>query len=257
MPRNAPGGFQERLPPFWKPNPTLWFLQLDSVFAASRVTDSSVKFHAAIASLEPQVFALVQDLALNPGEQPYETLRERLVAEYTASEMTRVQNLLEKEQLGDRRPSHFLRHIRSLAGTLVSDTMVRSLWLRGLPKRMQELLSVVTANDTDDLARIADKAAEFCTQQPICALQPDPTPSGIAELSKQIENLQTQLAALAVKVDRMSRRPYRSQSRGRRQSRARTPSPDDICYYHRKFGNRAKKCHSPCNFDKKEKNAGN
>jgi hypothetical protein len=132
-----------RIPAFYRANPDVWFMQLDSIFRSAKVTTSAAKFHLVVGSLDTRMLTILQDLLRDPGPTPFETLRARILEEFGDSERQRVQHLLENEQLGDRKPSHFLHHLRALAGDLAADGLMKSLWLRGLPVRVQELLTVV------------------------------------------------------------------------------------------------------------------
>lgn len=69
-----------------------------------------------------------------------------------------MRTLLEATELGDKAPSVLLREMRTLAGTNVTDNMLRTLWLQRLPTRIQELLTVLDDMNLDKLAACADKA---------------------------------------------------------------------------------------------------
>jgi hypothetical protein len=245
-----------RLPPFFKPNPELWFLQLESIFRSHRITSSASKFHAVVGALDTQILTLLQDLLRDPGPTPYETLRARIMQEFGDTERQRIQHLLENEQLGDRRPTHFLHHLRSLAGGLAADGLLKSLWLRGLPQRVQELLTVVNYDHIDDLARVADKAMEITPAATISAMQPSrETTYQDSFLYREIKSLQTQLAALSTKVDSLAKKVSRSKSRGR--SATPRQKASDFCYYHERFGDAAKSCRAPCSHPKAQEKNGN
>ncbi|GFY42299.1 uncharacterized protein TNIN_214911 [Trichonephila inaurata madagascariensis] len=59
-------------------------------------------------------------------------------------------------ELGDRRPSDLLRQMKSLAGSSISDELIKSLWLQRLPQQTQAIFS--TSKDTlNNIAEMADK----------------------------------------------------------------------------------------------------
>ncbi|GFT41231.1 hypothetical protein NPIL_670651 [Nephila pilipes] len=68
--------------------------------------------------------------------------------------------------------------------------------------------------------------------------------------------LRGEIAALSKQVERLSRDRSRNRSRRRYgKSPCKTPSRwedynfnDDFCYYHNRFGSKAKKCREPCTF---------
>ena len=67
-----------------------------------------------------------------------------------------MRRLLEREELGDRKPSCFLRHLRGLAGPVVPDDVLRPLWLGRLPVETQKILASQTSSTLDNLASLAD-----------------------------------------------------------------------------------------------------
>uniref|UniRef100_A0ABD2WYG9 Uncharacterized protein n=1 Tax=Trichogramma kaykai TaxID=54128 RepID=A0ABD2WYG9_9HYME len=116
-----------KLPAFWPDRPSLWFAQADSHFILSDIT---------------------------------------LIERLSASEEQRVRQLISEEELGDRKPSQFLRHLRSLAGaTIVQDNLMRQLWLHRLPSSVRAILATQTDAALDKLAELADKIIEIspCT----------------------------------------------------------------------------------------------
>jgi hypothetical protein len=239
-----------RIPAFYRTNPEVWFQQLDSIFHSAKVRTSVAKFHLVIGSLDTRMLTILQDLLRDPGETPFETLRARILEEFGDTERQRVQHLLEHEQLGDRKPSHFLHHLRALAGDLAADGLMKSLWLRGLPTRVQELLTVVNNDNLDHMARVADKAMEVHPTPIVSAVrQPRDASSVDSLLHQEIRALQTQLAALTTRVDALTTRVSQvSRSKSRRRST--TPKRHDYCYYHERFGDNAHSCRAPCSYPK-------
>ena len=88
-----------KLPPYWSNDPALWF---------SRLKHSSphTEFAHVIGSLQPEVAQEVHDLLINPpAENLYTQLKSELVKRTSASEQQRLHQLLNVEQLGDRKPT--------------------------------------------------------------------------------------------------------------------------------------------------------
>ncbi|XP_044740076.1 uncharacterized protein LOC123301404 [Chrysoperla carnea] len=75
------------------------------------------------------------------------------------------------------------------------------------------------------------------------------TNSPTTSSSEVTGDLRQQIHELTAEIRRLKFNRSRSQSRSRNnyQSRYRSPSPD-ICYYHRRFRRKARKCQSPCRF---------
>jgi hypothetical protein len=121
-----------RVPPFWSNEPALWFSQLESQLALANVTADTTKFHYVVSNLDFRNAQVVRDiLQTPPRSDKYEALKTALISRLSSSEEQRIQQLLQREDLGDRKPSEFLRHLRSLA--TVPENLLRSLWTNRLP----------------------------------------------------------------------------------------------------------------------------
>ena len=59
----------------------------------------------------------------------YALLKAEMLKRFGESQLARTRRLLEGEQIGDRRPTQFLRHLRGLAGTAIPDNILRAMWL--------------------------------------------------------------------------------------------------------------------------------
>ncbi|XP_037298950.1 uncharacterized protein LOC119190677 [Manduca sexta] len=156
--------------------------------------------------------------------------------------------LLSEEELGDRKPSQFLRHLKSLAGpTFTDDNILRQLWLRRLPQHVQGILAAQADLGLERIADIADKIVEA---QPatanVCATAAAPS---LTTLMEQIEELRKQVAALSSTRTGRFRSRDRSSSRRRQSSRNTTYNARSSCWYHKKYGTKANKCVTPCNWE--------
>lgn len=229
-----------RVPPFWPEKPAVWFAQIEGQFAISGITADATKYNYVISSLEPRYAAEIEDIIIDPpAVGKYDRLKQELIARLSLSQEQQIRRLLEGEELGDRKPSQFLRHLRSLAGAAVSDVVVRSLWTSRLPANVQAILSAQTDSSLDTAAQLADKIIEVIPRSHVASTS---TPSSeVTELRSQVEELRLQLAQL-----QHASRPHSRSRTGR--SRSRSRHRPGICWYHNCFGDRAKKCVAPCNF---------
>ncbi|CAN7941464.1 unnamed protein product, partial [Ixodes pacificus] len=100
-----------KFPPFWTAGPELWFVQVESQFAARRITSDLTRYHHVVSSLPPATACEIRDLLLAPpAEEACKTPKETLIRRVTPSEPQRLQRLLHEAELGDRTPSQLLRH---------------------------------------------------------------------------------------------------------------------------------------------------
>lgn len=258
----------DKVPPFWKKDPELWFCQLEALFARGNVTNSLTKFQIIIPKLDFEVLQDAADIVKKPGDSPYEDLKTRLVSTYTDSESKRIQQLLEGKQLGDEKPSQLLRHMKQLAGDVVASSVLSTVWMRALPPNIQAILISTGHSDIEKLAEIADKIHEVTNPVEVCAVSATNFPrpetsrsfqSSIASLEAKMEQLAQQVAALTTSGCHRGRDRQRSpyQNRGRSRSRSKN-NPDWLCFYHYKYKEKARKCEKPCAWDKRnEKTAEN
>lgn len=262
---SAFSGAHNRLPPFHKTNPVLWFAHAEAVFYTSKVTSQVMKYQATMANLGMDVLEQVADLIGkgNPETQ-YDDLKSRLIQVYGESETRRIQRLLQDTQLGNQRPSQLLRVMLQQAGTIVNKDVVRTLWLRNLPSRMQAILTATGEEDLEKLAVTADKIAEIDAPSEVLALskaphvQPStstaPQPTTLDQLAMELRSLRVEVAEL--RQAHRSRSSDRKPWNGNRRSRSRSSSRGGVCFYHHRFKDKAQKCTKPCNYKQNLNGAG-
>lgn len=73
------------------------------------------------------------------------------------SKEVQLRQLLTGIELNDQKSSELLREMTRLADTHIAACVLHTLWLQRLPKRIQELLTVVGEMELSKLAEIADK----------------------------------------------------------------------------------------------------
>lgn len=241
--------------PFCRNDPKLWFFQLDAQFKLGKIVQDETKFYTAISALDTEILQSVREIVLKPpANNKYEDLKTKLISVYEESENTKLKQLLQDLQLGDMRPSHLLAKMQELAGDNFKSTVLQSLWLNRLPNNIQAILA--SSNEAlPQLAQMADKIHEVL--QPHVIHQVQYPSADIASLQQQIQELSSQVAALTTRSRFHTR--GRSQSRNRNyRRRQRTPTPSvpqhDICFYHHRFGAKARKCTPPCNFQQNSLN---
>lgn len=255
-----------KAPPFWKSNPDLWFLQLESQFIASGISVDSTKFHCVVAALSGELLPIVSDIIRDPptGDK-YEILKLRIINHYAESEASKLKLLMKDLDLGDRKPSHLLRTMQDLGGKSVGNDMLRSLFLQRLPVAVQQILSVCDETSSGDLVKMAEKADRILevTQT---NLNIDSV-SECVDVNSRFQKIESKIDLLFDSVKRLEHASVQGSSKygNHRQSRsvnkergARYRSPSHSkqteCWYHTKFRAKAHKCIPPCNFLEKQGN---
>lgn len=241
-----------RLPSFWTSNPKLYFTQIEANFVLSNITTESTKFCCLISALDEQVMATIADLIAKPNlENPYTTVKNRLVEEFSVSESKRIKTLLQDLTLGDSKPSALLRRMRELAGTNFTDQALRSIWLSHLPSSVQTILCI-SKDGLEDLAVLADGVFEFTNMSASCSAV---NITKDVSLKTEIQSLKDEVIALKSQIRQLgksrslSRGRYRRPSNADSQTKETVESDKRLCWYHKKFADKANKCTPPCAFD--------
>lgn len=241
-----------RVPPFWPEEPEIWFAQIEGQFAISGITNDATKFNYVIGHLDNQHSKEIKDIIVNPpAVNKYEKLKTELIRRLTASNEKKIQQLLMHEELGDRKPSQFLRHLKGLAGADVPDDFLKTIWISRLPHGIQTVLAgQPTASSLENLADLADRVNDLASATPRVASVTDAVPSSLlSDLTREIAELRKQVQQMA--SSRNSRPHTRSSQRDRSSSRQRSQSSYrkfPLCWYHCKFGDKAQKCTHPCDY---------
>ncbi|XP_047537871.1 uncharacterized protein LOC125071593 [Vanessa atalanta] len=250
---------QSRILPFWRDLPRSWFIQFEVVVDPLKTSDDQ-RFRYVLQQLQTTDLQHVTDILYEtPATEKYNTLKNRLLAVYEKSDVKNFQKLISGLQLGDQKPSQLLRKMRELSSGMITNDGLRIEWLNHLPTQVRVVLSVNTESSLDTLAAMADKMVEYSEPTTIAAISTstptnDAVSTQFAILTKQLEKLSLEINEIRgrSKYRRQSRQHYRSQSRSRPSSSYRNKSavkPGDAtweCKYHYRFGDKAKRCESPC-----------
>ena len=151
------------------------------------------------------------------------------------------------------KPSVFLRNIRQLAGTEFPEDYLYMYFLERLPRHIRSALLANGSRDLSALAQLADRIWEADKLQ-MNAIKLDssnveiqseahPSASDWQEMVKEMESLKHEIKNLHCKQDKQNF------SKARQAYDKIDTRYNRICFYHRKFGNRARKCEAPCKFE--------
>lgn len=256
-----------KLPPFYDKYPQQWFVLVESQFRIKNINQEHIKYDYLLLALSQDLFATVSDIVQNindnwnhPGLTPYTTLKEALLERNTLSESQRLETLLKDIDIGDRKPSEFYRALKQTAGQSdsITEKLITQLWIRKLPMQIQISLKTLPNPDIKTLLSMADSIYEIFLMNNKGQLQAIGSSSEhhvqndhISRLEKQITLLTESIQKLTTNTQHTSNET-RFRSRSKSRSKRNPSNSTELCWYHNKFGTKAKKCISPCNFIKNE-----
>lgn len=275
---NRPSDFYKakvKVPPFSPDDPEIWFALLEGQFESRDITEDADKFSSVTTNLDVQHAKAVKDIIINPpARNRYEKIKTELIRRLSASHEKKVKQLLTHEELGDRKPSQFLRHLQDLAGPSVPEDFIRTIWSNRLPNNIQTVLASQPTHSLEQLSDLADRIQEITTPCNVAATSTaiatgSGTTSEIAELRKMVERLALKLDEHTRtyrpndrSFDRSNDRSDRSRPQHRRSSsrhRSRSASNYEkypVCWYHTRHGSKANYCIKPCDFHKAGNSTG-
>lgn len=253
-----------RLPPFWPNNLNTWFIQVESNFSISRISQDISKYNYLIAALPQDVAESLSDfLEKPPTENLYNKLKEVIISRHSLSIEKRIRRLVSDEEIGDKKPSEFYRRMKTLAGTsgTVGEELVKKLWLGRLPNVVKIALIPQVDDDLDQYLDTADKVWEAMQSSGnISTMDNYPYQNirnnGQGHNDDRFNRLENEISELKNMISRMgssNNRNSRSRDRGNNFSRNRSNSRGrkfdvngSLCWYHFKFADKAQKCSATC-----------
>lgn len=235
-----------RVPPFWPERPGLWFASLEAQFHINGISQELTKFYYAISQLDTNSAAEVENIITSPPKElPYSTLKDALIARFSESYEEKMRRLLEKEEIGDRKASSFLRHLKALAGVSFPQQLLKTIWMSRLPQDIRGILTAQKHQSVEELGELADKLQDISVRPMLVQAAntvPDDTKEQMKIVLQQVTDLTRMVASLFSDHARAGQ-SSRDRSRSRSRSRNRI-----FCWYHNRFGTKATKCIKPCSW---------
>ena len=236
-----------KLPGFWTNDPPLWFGHSETTFRSSNITDSRSKFDLVIQKLPQEVLSTVRDLVLGSGGEsttPYEDIKKKLLAAYSLTKWQRVTKIIHHPALGDMRPSTLMGAMKGLLPDKEEPGLLfQGLFLERLPIEMRDHLVSHDFKTVDEMAMHADKLWDTRRAAPSPSENRVIHLAGYASSNTEAES-ESHLAVLE-----RNRSTARERERSPNQyahSREQTPGRRRLCFYHFRFGKKARRCESPC-----------
>lgn len=237
-----------------------YFLSLEFWFAASGIgshpQNDARKYHIVMAQVPPNKLSEIRPIIdAAPAVEKYPYIKRKLIEHFADSQQKRLQRVLSDMPLGDMKPSQLYSEMRRVAGNALCEAVLLDLWASRLPPHAQAAV-IASRGDATDKVTIADAIVDSMGLRNINAMEMSKVPtasesSSITSTTNSIEGLQREIAILSKKLERLMPTRNRSRSRSRTRPlniRRENSSAGGACWYHRTFGNTARRCRKPCSF---------
>ena len=203
-----------KLSTFWTSTPTTWFAQAEAQFIVRNITNDDTKYYYVVAALDSSTANRAKSLLVAPPtNNKYDAIKKFLTSAYELSNYERATALYNLAGLGDSKPSELMDTMLGLMGDNKPCILFHHLFLQQLPTYVRSQLA---HRDFTDLR----------------------------ELSLEADNIYLAGKATGQHVQEVNAASSATRQRPNRSSS--TSSAESLCYYHRIFGTRARKCCEPC-----------
>ncbi len=214
-----------KLPTFWTVQPEVWFVQTEAQFTLRGITTEDTKYFYVIAALDQDTATRLLDLISNPpAENKYQAIKTRLLATFGLSNRERAARLLHFRPLGDSKPSSLMDEMLALLGDHPPCLLFDQLFLERLPEDIRIQLVDVKIGNHRELALKADRL--------------------------WISRDSNQPFSTSVVRRFVDAKPVRKSSANKPML---TNDPTQLCFYHRTFGEAARRCRPPCTWSGKDR----
>ena len=208
-----------KLPEFWQHDPAPWFQHIEAQFHLRGITVDDTKYYHVVAALDASTTRRVMGFLRDPpADGKYNALKAQLLRLFQLSDAERADRLLSLNGLGDSKPTELMENMLALLGSGDTAFLFVQLFLRQLPTPVRTALATspfVRTKDYRGLAEEADRILLASRQYMVAAVsETDHTVAVVSERRGQTQR-----------------------------------NDNGLCYYHRRFGTKAKRCVPPCCFE--------
>ena len=246
-----------KLPEFWESSAAAWFVQAEAQFAVRNITADDTKYYYVVAALSSSTASRALSLLqAPPAEDKYNELKSHLLQVYELSDAERASRLFALHGLGDSKPSELMDRMLNLLGPHKPDFLFTHLFLKQLPPQIRAALASSDVKDCRRLAMEADRvmsawgqsSSSSSSSYSAAALQPAHAFLSTGMEGQQCHNTPNTMGGQQCHVSSglmtgdvmgiaAAAVPQRQRVTG-------------LCFFHARFGNKARRCEPPCNFNK-------
>lgn len=239
-----------KLPEFWTKSPEVWFARVEAQFNTRGISQDQTKYDYVVSSLDINTAEEMQAVLTNPpDDEKYKTLKSALIQTFGKSQLQKDFELLNLSGIGDRRPTALLRKINALNDD--PKTLKRALFLSNLPADIKCILASQNFSDLDQLALAADRIWETKSTTAVSAIVNQTISGGAQSMSEggfaaSSGGATFESGSQLPNIDAINKR-YRP-NQHQRNGPAPVNSQRFVCFYHTKFGPKARRCQPGCSF---------
>jgi hypothetical protein len=235
-----PGGAASvRLPPFWPNSPAAWFRSAEAQFVIKRVTSAIEKYYLVLGALgEAQVDLINNIMDEEPNDEPYQKMKEALVASHTLTPFQMVDQIVNMEPLGGRKPTELLAAMLRFRPK-EDHHFFAYHFLQRMPREVRVLLARDCSKDIRALAEKADELMSLHLPQ-----QHDVTAVAAVDTEQSTAAGDEDFAAAVQKGGNKRQPKNKWQKKNREKQQEEFKSP--LCSYHVRYGDKAHRCVEPC-----------
>lgn len=197
----------------------------------------------------PQYNKLPTSSGIHQTKRSTILLKKTIFERFGVCEKTKLRQLLSGIPLHSKKPSQLLRDIKNMALNNLTDAAIHELWIEKLPPELLPYLVMSDDLQLDQLAKMADRIiSRLCLSKPVMSTS---VPQHSDSLPFELSSIHTRLSHLEKTIINLSQdfKTFKSKSSSSRpRGSSLSTTQDGMCFYHKKFGNLARRCTSPCTF---------
>ena len=201
--------------------------------AIRNITAEITKYHHLLAAFQNDVAITLTDFFEHvPDENPYTALKLRFLKKYTHTDLEKAEMIRSMAGIGDRKPSDLMDSMLALFPTEhTMSPLFLNEFLRRMPANVRGYLH--TYEDPRALAQQSDLVLSSHHSQTI------------HQISKDDINLSTEELACNTVNHSSKKKEYSERSR---YENCNSSSTSRWCFYHQKYGKKARNCTDPCSY---------
>lgn len=225
----------------------MWFWAVEKWFAGTNIFDDDHRFSAILLALPIATASVFREQFDSPPQfNKYLFAKNLITKHFSRNQFERIKALVDRVELGDTKPSELYAQMKQIAGDAMSHSTLKGLWIMRLPEQWRPSLTL-SSDDPLIFLHAADVMHQVSSRSNVCAINPTLSDSAFAPETNPCVQ---QVCAVA---DRKSfnannfHPKFTPETAGGFQ-----PKAPSLCFYHKKYGVKARKCTRPCSWKSKD-----